>query len=160
MGAVEQAISCPNAKLDQVFSFIRDKVDIDIVSGLNARDLQGMSSEGDLAIPICGASIAQTKDILGGGKGFGYSEGTEERAVFVVCLFKTHSRNFSGGGMDLVVIVAMDFFAQDRTCVAQGGNVLQRTGADKPILQPTIRAFNLALGLRGEGINHIGVHQS
>ena len=148
MGAVDQAVSCPNADLDQILGFIWDKVELEIVSWFNAGDLKGMSSEGDLAISICGAGIAQTKDILGGSKGFGHNEGTEERAVFVVCLFKTHSRNFSGGGMDLVVIVAMDFFAQDGTGIGQGGNVLQRTGTDEPILQPTIRAFNLALGLR------------
>ena len=134
MGGVHQVVCGPNAELDQVFGFIRDEVDRDILSRFKTRDLEGMSSEGDLAIAICGASVVEAKDILGRSKGFGHSEGTEERAVFVVCLFKTDRRDFAGGGMDLVVIVAMDFFAQDRPCVGHACNLFEGTGADNAIL--------------------------
>jgi len=55
---VNELVRSPNADLDQVFGFIWDEVKIDIFSRLNARDLEGMSSERDTAIAIGGAAVA------------------------------------------------------------------------------------------------------
>ena len=101
----------PNADLDQVFGLIGDKMELDIISGLNARDLEGMSTNGDFAIPIGSSCVMQAKDILGGSKGFGEGKGAKEQPLFFLSLFEPHGGDFVSGRMDLVVIVAMDFFA-------------------------------------------------
>ena len=67
----------PNADLDQVFGLIRDEMELDVVSGFNARDLKRIAANGDLAIPIGRPGVMQTKDIFGRGEGLGQSEGSE-----------------------------------------------------------------------------------
>ena len=62
--------------------------------------------------------------------------------------------------MDLVEIVALDFLLEDATYVFQGGEPFESTGADDPILQPTIGALDLALGLRRKGVGHIHTQQA
>jgi len=53
-----------------------------------------------------------------------------------------------------VIVVPIEFLPQDCPACLDGVDILQSTGADDPVLHPAIRAFDLALGLRREGMNH------
>ena len=97
----------------------------------------------------------QAKDILGGGIGFGQGKGSEEAVAEFSGILEAQAGDLAGGGVDLMVIVAVELVAQDAADLFQGGEVLEGTGADDAILQPAVRAFHLALGLRGEGIGDI-----
>ena len=54
----------------------------------------------------------------------------------------------------------MDFFEQNWASLGQGGHMVERTSANDAILKPAIGSFNFSLGLWGQGVNDIGVHQS
>lgn len=118
-----------------------------------------MSAEGNLAIAIGRPGVMQAKNIVGGSKRRRAGKGAKERTMFVLRLFEAQGGDFMSGRMDLQVIVAMDFFTQDWTRNRQVGNMFEGTGADKAVLQPAIRTFNLALGLRRESVNYIRIHQ-
>ena len=96
IGGVNQLVGGPNADLHQVFSLIRDEMELDVVSGFNAKDLKRISANGDLAIAIGRPGVMQTKDIFGRGEGLGQREGSEERSIFALCFFKTHGWDFMG----------------------------------------------------------------
>ena len=53
----------------------------------------------------------------------------------------------------------MDFFADDALHFLERREMFQCTGADNPVLHPTVGTLDLALGLWRKGINHVGVHQ-
>ena len=49
-----------------------------------------------------------------------------------------------------MVVVTIDLFPQHCADVFQGGETLDGTGADDPVLEPSIRSFHLAFGLWGQ----------
>jgi len=116
--------------------------------------------QGDAAIAIDGASVSEAEDVFGGSIRLGQGEAAEEAVAGLFGAGKTDRGDFSGGRMDLVIIVALDFFVQDRASVRQGGDVFQGAGADNPILEPTIGSFDLAFGLGREGIDNIHPEQA
>ena len=54
--------------------------------------------------------------------------------------------------MDLVIVIAVDFGAQDLPGLGDCLDIFSGTGSDEPILKPAIRPFHLAFGLRRECI--------
>lgn len=59
--------------------------------------------------------------------------------------------------MDLMVVKAIDFGTEDLPGLDDRLDVFSGTGSDEPILEPAIRPFNLAFGLRREGIARLDV---
>jgi len=57
--------------------------------------------------------------------------------------------------VDLVIVVSLHFFLQNRAHVFQVGEFLQRTGSHDPVLQPAVGTFHFAFGLWREGIGHL-----
>ena len=156
---VNQFVIDPKADLDFVFGYIRDEVEFDFIMRSDARDLEGMASEGDSAIAIGDALLADAEDIADGGKGSREGEGAEEGAIFIEGFFEAQGRDLVGGGVDLEVVVAVEFFAQDRVGVGTRGDVLEGTGADDAILEPAIRSFDLSFCLGRKRVGDIRVHQ-
>jgi hypothetical protein len=111
--------------------------------------------EGELAVAIHPPNAVQAEDIFGRGIRLRKGKRTEQAVACFARLFKAPARNLAAGGMDLLVVIPMDLFAEDRTRLFQLREALQDTGADDPILEPTIRTFHFAFGLRREGIGHI-----
>ena len=90
--------------------------------------------------------------------GFGQGKRTEEAVAGFSGVLETQAGDLAGGGVDLVVIVTVDFVSQNAADIIQGGEVLQGTGADDAILEPAVRTLDLAFRLRGEGIGDIHAH--
>jgi hypothetical protein len=59
--------------------------------------------------------------------------------------------------MDLMVVIAVNFSPEDLPGVDDGLDVFSGTGADESILEPAIRPFDFAFGLRREGIARFDV---
>jgi len=63
--------------------------------------------------------------------------------------------DFLGGGVNLLVIISVEFVGKNPLGLFDFGDILSDTGSDKSILEPTIRSFNLASGLRRKGVNDL-----
>ena len=57
--------------------------------------------------------------------------------------------------MNLVEVVALDFATQKGLSETNVSDVLSHAGSNQAILDPAIGPFDLALGLRREGIGHL-----
>ena len=70
--------------------------------------------------------------------------------------------DFLCGGVDLLVIISVEFMVKDPLSLIDFGDILSDTGSDETILEPTIRSFHFALSLRREGIDdlHIAILQN
>ena len=62
---MHQTTGNPNADLGLAFGLVGDKMQVNIFSGFNAWDLQGISAQGDFAIAIRNALKMNAEDILG-----------------------------------------------------------------------------------------------
>jgi hypothetical protein len=53
----------------------------------------------------------------------------------------------------------MEFLIKDSLGVLNIGHIFADAGSDQPVLEPTVRPFNIASGLRGKGMSdfHIAV---
>jgi hypothetical protein len=60
---------------------------------------------------------------------------------------KTKIRDFLSGGVDLVVVISVDFLSKDLLSWFGVGDILSDTGSDESILEPAIRSLNLTSGL-------------
>ena len=63
---MNEAAGSPDSDFDLAFGFVGNEMQIDILSGFDAGDLEGETGYGDLAIPIGNARMAKAKDVLGG----------------------------------------------------------------------------------------------
>jgi hypothetical protein len=70
---------------------------------------------------------------------------------------KSEIRDFQSGGVDLPMIVPVDFLVEDPLALFDFGDVFSDAGANESILEPSIRAFDFAFGLRGAGISDVDV---
>jgi hypothetical protein len=74
---------------------------------------------------------------------------------------KSKVRNFLGGGVNLAVVISVEFLVKDPLGLLNLGDIFSDTGSDEVVLEPTIRPFNFTSGLRGKGMSnlHIAVLQ-
>jgi len=84
----------------------------------------------------------------------------EEAGAGFPGVIEANAGDLTGSGVDLVVVVAIDFVVQDAPNFFQIGDVLQSTSADNAVLQPAVRAFDLTFGLRRESIGDVHTHQA
>jgi hypothetical protein len=82
-------------------------------------------------------------------------EFSEERAFLFECSLKTKIRNFLGGRVNLAVVISVDFLSQDLLGRLDLGDIFSDTGSNQTILEPTIGAFDLTLGLGRKGISDL-----
>jgi hypothetical protein len=61
---------------------------------------------------------------------------------------KSKIRDLLGGRVDLAVVISMEFLVKDLLGVLDFGHVFADTGSDQPVLEPAIRSFDFASGLR------------
>ena len=64
--------------------------------------------------------------------------------------------------MNLLVVISIEFLVQDPLGLFGFSDIFPDAGSDESVLEPAIGSFNLASGLRGEGVNdlHIAVLQN
>jgi hypothetical protein len=70
---------------------------------------------------------------------------------------KSKVRNFLSGGVNLAVVISMEFLVKDPLGVLDLGYIFANTGSDQSVLKPTIRPFNFASGLRGKRMNDLDI---
>ena len=59
--------------------------------------------------------------------------------------------------MNLTAIVSMKLLIEDFLSMFDIGDIFPDACSNEPILKPAVRAFNLALGLRREGIRDFDI---
>jgi hypothetical protein len=70
---------------------------------------------------------------------------------------KSKIRDLLGGRVNLAVVISMEFLVKDLLGVLDFGHVFTDTGSDQPVLEPTIRAFDFASGLRWKGMGDLDI---
>jgi hypothetical protein len=72
---------------------------------------------------------------------------------------ETKIRNFLSGGVNLSVVISVDFVPKDLLGRLDLGDIFSDAGSNQMILEPTIGAFDLPFGLGRKGISdlHIAV---
>jgi len=83
--------------------------------------------------------------------GFGDGEFAKEVISGLSCLCEADVGDFTCRGVELMVVIAMDFVSEDRANFFQGGEFFIDTGPNDPILEPAIGSFDLTFGLGREG---------
>jgi hypothetical protein len=74
---------------------------------------------------------------------------------------KSEIRNFLSGRVNLAVVILLEFLVKNPLGVFDLSHIFTDTGSDEVVLEPTIRPFNFASGLRGKRMSnlHIAVLQ-
>jgi hypothetical protein len=65
--------------------------------------------------------------------------------------------NLLGGGVNLAVVISMEFLIKDSLGVFNIGYIFADAGSDQTVLEPTVRPFNFASGLRGKGMSDVDI---
>ncbi len=124
-------------------------------------DLQLEVVDGDSSIRVDGSVHPKAEDIFDRFiRGFDL-KGSEERTFFSESLLEPEIGDFLSGGVDLLVVISVEFMVKNPLGLFDFGDILSDTGSDESILEPTIRSFNFASGLGREGVNdlHIAILQ-
>jgi len=124
-------------------------------------DLQLEVVDRDSSIRVDGSVHSKAEDIFGRLiRGFDL-KGSEERTFFFESFLEPEIGDFLGGGMDLLVVISVEFMVQNPLGLFDFSDILSDTGSDESILEPTIGSFHFALGLRRKGIGdlHIAILQ-
>jgi hypothetical protein len=66
-------------------------------------------------------------------------------------------RDFLGGGVNLLVIISVEFMIKNPLGLFDFFDLFSDTSADESILEPTIGSFHFALGLRRKGIGDLHI---
>jgi hypothetical protein len=70
---------------------------------------------------------------------------------------KTKIRDFLGGGVNLLVIIPVEFKIKNPLSLFDLFDVFSDTGADESVLEPAVGSFDFASGLRREGMNDLDI---
>jgi hypothetical protein len=84
-------------------------------------------------------------------------KGSKERAFFSESLLEPEIGDFLGGGVDLLVIIALEFVVKNPLSLFDLGDILPDTGSDESVLKPAIRSFNFASGLGRKRVNDLHI---
>jgi hypothetical protein len=130
--------------------------EIDLFRGISVDfELQGVQR--DLSIRGRDSIYPEAEDILWGlERGWDF-ELSKERLPFLQRSLKTEIGNLLSGGMNLMVVILVDFLAQDLLGRFDVGDIFSDTGSNQMVLEPTIGSFDFASGLRGKGMDDLHV---
>ena len=118
-------------------------------------DLQLEVVDGDSSIRVDGSVHSKTEDIFGRLiRGFDL-KCSEERKFFFESILEPEIRDFLGGGVDLLVVISVEFVVKNPLGLFDFGDILSDTGSDESVLEPAIRSFNLTSGLGRKRVNDL-----
>jgi hypothetical protein len=123
--------------------------------------LQWEVVDGDSSVRVDGSVHSKAEDIFDRLiRGFDL-KCSEERMLFFESFLEPEIGDFLCGGMDLLVIISVEFMVKNPLGLFDFGDILSDTGSDESILEPPIRSFNLTFGLGRKGVNdlHIAILQ-
>jgi hypothetical protein len=64
-------------------------------------------------------------------------------------------RDLLSGGVNLVVVISSEFLVEDPLSLLNMGDIFSDTGSNEVVLEPGIGSFDLASGLRREGMDDL-----
>ena len=137
----------PDTDLHGLLGRVWNEVDLDFFVEFHSGNLDGMVEQRDTSVAIDDSGLAQAEDVLGRSVRFGQAEWAKQAIAFLLGSMEAHTGNLLGRGMDLVIVVTVDFLLEDGTNLFDPDDVLQSTGAHDAILQPLVRPLDLAFGL-------------
>jgi hypothetical protein len=149
----------PEAQLERSPREVGDHMDFDFLPDGNARHRDRGVVEVDAAVSVHGSCLAEAEDIFGGGKRSGESEGSKEAVAGSESSLEADMRDLARGRMNPLVVVSIDFLAQNGAQFVQSGDFFSGGCSDDPVLEPAIGAFDFAFGLRREGIDDINAEE-
>ena len=104
--------------------------------------------DGNSPVGIDGTFESKAEDILMVDERGRELKRPEQGLFFTDGLLEAGVRDFSGGGVYLVVVVAVEFLIEHFAGLFDVGDILAGAGSDEVVLEPAVRAFDLAFGLR------------
>jgi len=120
-------------------------------------DLELEVVDRDFSIRVDGSLDSEAEDIFYGLiRGFDL-ESSEERPFFFEGFLEPQIRDFLSSGMDLLVIISVEFMVKNPLSLFNFGDILSDTGSNESILEPTIGSFHFPLGLRRKGIGDFDI---
>jgi hypothetical protein len=97
------------------------------------------------SIRVNGSVHSKAEDILDRLiRGFGLKR-SEERTFSFESFLEPEVGDFLCGGMELLVVISVEFMVKNPLGLVDFGDILSDTGSDESVLEPTIRSFNLTL---------------
>jgi len=111
----------------------------------------------DSSVRIYGSIHSEAEDIFNRLEGGSDLEFSKERLLLLQSSLKTKIRDFLGGRVDLAVVIAMKFLIKNLLSVLDFGHIFADTGSDQAVLEPPIRSFDFASGLRGERMDNLHI---
>lgn len=153
---VHHSIVPPDTDVHDAPCYIGDQVDFDILAEWNIWDLDLVVEERNPSIAVDHPGLSQAKDVLGRRVRFGQGEGAEQAVSCSPGFLEADAGDLLGGGVDLMIVVAIDLLSQDRAGFFKGGDVLIDTRSDNSVLQPAVGPFDLAFGLGRQG--EVNIH--
>jgi len=82
-------------------------------------------------------------------------EFSKERLFLFEGSLKTKIRDLLSGRVNLVVVISSEFLVKDFLSLLDLGDIFSDTGSDEVVLEPAVGSFDLASGLRGEGMDDL-----
>ena len=117
--------------------------------------LQWEVVDGDSSVRVNGSVHSKAEDIFHRLiRGFDL-KCSEERTFFFESILEPEIRDFLGGGMDLLVVISVEFVVKNPLGLFDFADIFSDTGSDEVVLEPAIRSFNLASGLGRKGVNDL-----
>ncbi len=105
--------------------------------------------DGNSPVGIDGSFESEAEDVLWVDERGRDFKRPEQGLVFADGFLEAEVRDFFGGGVELVVIVAVEFLIEHFAGLFDVGDILAGTGSDEVVLEPAVRAFDLTFGLGG-----------
>jgi hypothetical protein len=100
---------------------------------------------------------SETEDIFRWLEGRPDRKFPKERLPLFQGSLETVIGNLLGGGVNLAVVISMEFLIKDSLGVFNIGHIFADAGSDQPVLEPTVGSFNFASGLRGKGMSDVHI---
>ena len=134
------------------------KTEMDLFSWVRM-DFELQMVNRDPSVRVYGSIHSETEDIFDRLERRSDIKFSKERTFLFESLLKSEIRDLLSGGMNLTVVILVEFLVKDSLGVFDLGHIFTDTGSDEVVLEPTIRPFNFTSGLRGKGMSnhHIAV---
>lgn len=145
----------PEPDLRQPRLWIGDHPQIDRFVRIDAGHLALDAVDGYLGRRLWFACLLGQKRLLWIRKGEGKLKWAKEALALFYGPLKAHTRDLSGGAVDLAFIVALHLASEYLPYLCDGCYVLPRTGPYDPILQPSVGPLDFPFGLRRERVDHL-----
>lgn len=131
---VDHVVVPPDAYAHDVLCRVWNHVDIDVRVKLDVGDFDGVVEEGDSSIAVDDSGLSQAEDVFGRGVGFRQGERLKQAVARFSGFPEADVGDLFGSGVDLAVVVAMDFLLEDGSDVFHFRDVLESTGTSDAIL--------------------------